>query len=57
MIVDAFAKLFRKKREGSMQERAEESRKKQVDEAEREFHEQQQRLKTVLRQISGGKND
>ena len=57
MIVDAFAKLFKRKRESSMQERAEESRKKQVDEAEREFHEQQQRLKTVLRQISGGKND
>jgi len=55
MIVDAFAKLFKRKRESSMQERAEESRKKQVDEAEREFYEQQQRLKSVLRQISGGK--
>ena len=57
MIVDAFARLFRKKRESSMQERAEESRKKKVDEAEQEFYEQQDRLKTVLRQISGGKND
>ena len=57
MIVDALTKLFRKKREDSMQERAEESRKKEVDQAEQEFYEQQQRLKSVLRQISGGKND
>jgi hypothetical protein len=57
MIVNAFAKLFKRKRENSMQDRAEESRKKQVDEAEQEFYEQQDRLKTVLRQISGGKND
>ena len=57
MIVDAFTKLFRKKRESSMQDRAEESRKQEVDQAEQEFYEQQQRLKTVLRQISGGKND
>ena len=55
MIVDAFTKLFRKKRESSMQDRAEESRKQEVDQAEQEFYEQQQRLKTVLRQISGGK--
>ena len=57
MIVDAFSKLFRKKHEDSMQERAEESRKQEVDEAEQEFYEQQERLKTVLRQISGGKGD
>ena len=57
MIIDAFIKLFHKKREDSMQDRAEESRKKEVDQAEQEFYEQQQRLKTVLRQISGGKND
>ena len=55
MIVDAFTKLFKRKRESSMQERAEESRKKKVDEAEQEFYEQQDRLKAVLRQISGGK--
>ena len=55
MIVDAFTRLFKRKRESSMQERAEESRKKKVDEAEQEFYEQQDRLKTVLRQISGGK--
>ena len=57
MIIDAFTKLFHKKHEDSMQDRAEESRKQEVDEAEQEFYEQQQRLKTVLRQISGGKND
>ena len=57
MIVDALTKLFKGKREDSMQYRAEESRKKQVDEAEQEFYEQQDRLKAVLRQISGGKND
>ena len=55
MIVDAFTRLFKRKREDSMQDRAEESRKKDVDEAEQEFYEQQDRLKTVLRQISGGK--
>ena len=57
MIVDALTKLFKRKHEDSMQYRAEESRKKQVDEAEQEFYEQQDRLKAVLRQISGGKND
>ena len=57
MIIDAFAMLFHKKHEDSMQDRAEESRKQEVDEAEQEFYEQQERLKTVLRQISGGKGD
>ena len=57
MIIDAFTKLFHKKREDSMQDRAEESRKQEVDQAEQEFYEQQDRLKAVLRQISGGKND
>ena len=57
MIIDAFIKLFNKKHESSMQDRAEESRRQEVDQAEQEFYEQQDRLKTVLRQISGGKND